>query len=50
MIKIIYTISLLFLSLTVSLAQQGVKALWEDSPSKDEYWLALLFYVNNLNK
>ncbi len=31
-------------------AMHGAKALWEDSPSKDEYWLALLFYVNNLNK
>ncbi|MFC2112343.1 alpha/beta hydrolase [Bacteroidota bacterium] len=28
----------------------GARALWEDSPSKDEYWLALLLFVNNLNK
>jgi len=28
----------------------GAKALWEDNPSKDEYWLALLMFINNLNK
>ncbi len=28
----------------------GAKALWENNPSKDEYWLALLLYINNLNK
>ena len=28
----------------------GAKALWEDNSSKDEYWLALLLFINNLNK
>ncbi|MFC2081379.1 alpha/beta hydrolase [Bacteroidota bacterium] len=28
----------------------GARALWEDNPSKDEYWLALLLFINNLNK
>ena len=28
----------------------GARALWEDNPSKDEYWLALLMFINNLNK
>ena len=28
----------------------GASALREDSPSKDEYWLALLLFINNLNK
>ena len=28
----------------------GAKALWEDNPSKDEYWLNLLLFINNLNK
>ena len=28
----------------------GAKALWSDNPSKDEYWLALLLFINNLNK
>jgi dienelactone hydrolase len=28
----------------------GAKALWEDNPSKDEYWLALLLFINNLNQ
>lgn len=27
----------------------GARALWEDNPSKDEYWLALLLFINNLN-
>jgi dienelactone hydrolase len=33
--------------------QQGVhgaRALWEDNESRDEYWLALLMFINNLNK
>lgn len=28
----------------------GARALWEDNPSKDEYWLALLLFINNLNR
>lgn len=28
----------------------GARALWEDNPTKDEYWLALLLFINNLNK
>jgi len=28
----------------------GARALWEDNNSKDEYWLALLLFINNLNK
>jgi dienelactone hydrolase len=28
----------------------GARALWDDNPSKDEYWLALLQFINNLNK
>jgi dienelactone hydrolase len=28
----------------------GAKALWEDNVSKDEYWLALLLFINNLNQ
>ena len=28
----------------------GAKALWSDNSSKDEYWLALLLFINNLNK
>jgi dienelactone hydrolase len=28
----------------------GARALWEDNPSKDEYWLALLLFINNLNQ
>lgn len=28
----------------------GARALWEDNPSKDEYWLNLLLFINNLNK
>ena len=28
----------------------GARALWEDNTSKDEYWLALLLFINNLNK
>jgi len=28
----------------------GARALWEDNPSKDEYWLALLMFINNLNQ
>ena len=28
----------------------GARALWGDNPSKDEYWLALLLFINNLNK
>lgn len=28
----------------------GARALWEENPSKDEYWLALLLFINNLNK
>jgi hypothetical protein len=28
--------------------QHGSMALWEDNPSKDEYWLALLLFFNSL--
>ncbi len=28
----------------------GARALWDDNPSKDEYWLALLMFINNLKK
>jgi dienelactone hydrolase len=28
----------------------GARALWDDNPTKDEYWLALLLFINNLNK
>jgi dienelactone hydrolase len=28
----------------------GARALWEDNDSRDEYWLALLMFINNLNK
>jgi dienelactone hydrolase len=28
----------------------GARALWEDNVSKDEYWLALLLFINNLNQ
>jgi len=28
----------------------GARALWEENDSKDEYWLALLLFINNLNK
>jgi dienelactone hydrolase len=28
----------------------GARALWGDNPSKDEYWLALLLFINNLNQ
>jgi len=28
----------------------GARALWEENVSKDEYWLALLLFINNLNK
>jgi hypothetical protein len=28
----------------------GARALWQENPSKDEYWLALLLFINNLNK
>lgn len=30
--------------------KHGARALWEDNPSKDEYWLALLLFINNLNR
>jgi hypothetical protein len=33
-----------------TLAVHGARALWDDNPSKDEYWLALLMFINNLNK
>jgi len=28
----------------------GAKALWENNVSKDEYWLALLLFINNLKQ
>ena len=28
----------------------GARALSDENPSKDEYWLALLLFINNLNK
>jgi pimeloyl-ACP methyl ester carboxylesterase len=28
--------------------QHGSMALWEENPSKDEYWLALLLFINSL--
>jgi len=28
--------------------RHGSMALWEDNPSKDEYWLALLLFFNSL--
>lgn len=28
----------------------GAKSLWEENVSKDEYWLALLLFINNLNQ
>jgi pimeloyl-ACP methyl ester carboxylesterase len=33
-----------------TLGVHGASALWDDNPSKDEYWLALLMFINNLNK
>lgn len=33
-----------------TLGVHGARALWDDNPSKDEYWLALLQFINNLNK
>jgi dienelactone hydrolase len=33
-----------------TLGVHGARALWDDNPSKDEYWLALLMFINNLNK
>lgn len=28
----------------------GARALWEDNETKDQYWLALLLFINNLNE
>ncbi len=28
----------------------GARALWDDNPTKDEYWLALLIFISKLNK
>jgi dienelactone hydrolase len=33
-----------------TLGVHGARALWDDNPGKDEYWLALLMFVNNLIK
>jgi dienelactone hydrolase len=33
-----------------TLGVHGARALWDDNPSKDEYWLALLMFINNLQK
>lgn len=33
-----------------TLGVHGARALWDDNPGKDEYWLALLMFINNLNK
>lgn len=33
-----------------TLGVHGARALWDDNPSKDEYWLALLMFINDLNK
>ena len=33
-----------------TLGVHGARALWDDNPTKDEYWLALLMFINNLNK
>jgi len=33
-----------------TLGVHGARALQDDNPSKDEYWLALLMFINNLNK
>jgi dienelactone hydrolase len=33
-----------------TLGVHGARALWDDNPTKDEYWLALLLFINNLNK
>jgi len=31
-----------------SMGEHGAKALWDDNTSKDEYWLALLFFFNSI--
>jgi hypothetical protein len=33
-----------------TLGVHGARALWDDNPTKDEYWLALLMFINNFNK
>jgi len=33
-----------------SIGVHGSRALSDDNPSKDEYWLALLLFINNLHK
>lgn len=33
-----------------TLGVHGARALWDDNPTKDEYWLALLMFINDLNK
>ena len=33
-----------------TLGVHGARALCDDNPTKDEYWLALLMFINNLNK
>jgi len=33
-----------------TLGVHGARALWDDNPTKDEYWLALIMFFNNLNK
>jgi hypothetical protein len=30
--------------------EHGSKALWDENESKDEYWLALLFFFNSIKQ
>jgi hypothetical protein len=30
------------------MGEHGSKALWDENESKDEYWLALLFFFNSI--
>ncbi len=33
-----------------TLGVHGARALWDDNPTKFEYWLALILFIHNLNK
>ena len=46
--KIITQENVTFFKPADSPGQHGSMALWEDNPSKDEYWLALLLFFNSL--
>jgi len=40
--------SITFFEPESSMGEHGSKALWNENPEKDEYWLALLFFFNSI--